>query len=138
MSLSAYLLTRQWRDTPGGVELSFWASSDEGPVHIIVPAQQAVCFIERELEIALPTGVERKPLSLSLLHGGAVDGLYCRQQRDLQQLRACDVPLCESDIKPADRYLMERFIRAGIQIDGTAEARHRHQLVKQPRLQPSD
>ena len=137
MTIDAYLLTRQWRDTRDGVELSLWATSDQGPVNIVINGQQAVCFIERERALALPHGVERKPLPLSLLHGEAVDGLYCRQQRDLQQLRGSDVPLCESDIKPVDRYLMERFIRAAMSIEGDLVQRKHHQHVRNARLKPA-
>ncbi|MGK0284154.1 MAG: DNA polymerase-2, partial [Patiriisocius sp.] len=35
MSIDAYLLTRHWRDTSQGVELSFWATSKDGPIQII-------------------------------------------------------------------------------------------------------
>ncbi|ASJ74694.1 DNA polymerase II [Granulosicoccus antarcticus IMCC3135] len=138
MSLDAYLLTRHWRDTPQGLELSLWACSDQGPVHLIIRGQQAVCFIERSVPVSLPSGTLRKPLELTLLHGEAVDGLYFRQQRDLQQLRQSDLPLCESDIKPVDRYLMERFIRAPIRIEGTVEAVGNHYRVRQPRLLPGN
>ncbi len=136
MSLDAYLLTRHWRDTPQGLELSLWACSDQGPVNLIIQGQQSVCFIERSLEVSLPSGAVRKPLDLTLLHGKPVDGLYFRQQRDLQQIRLSDIPLCESDIKPVDRFLMERFIRAPISIDGTLERMGNHWRVRQPRLTP--
>ncbi len=139
MSIEAYLLTRQWRDTPRGVELSFWACSDEGPINVVVPSQQSVCFLERTVETAhLPAGVTRKELDLKLLHGGDVDGLYFRQQRDLQQLKSSDLPLCESDIKPADRYLMERFITAPFSIEGQISKRKNYALAEQARLQPGE
>ncbi len=138
MSLDAYLLTRHWRDTPQGLELSLWACSDQGPVNLIIQGQQPVCFIERSLDVSLPPGAVRKPLELTLLHGEAVDGLYFRQQRDLQQIRLSDIPLCESDIKPVDRFLMERFIRAPIRIDGDVERSGKHWRVRQPRLLPGD
>lgn len=135
MSLDAYLLTRHWRDTPQGVELSYWATSDKGAVHIVVSGQQSVCFIERNVDAQLPANVTRKPLSLSLLHGEAVDGLYFRQQRDLQQLRSTDLPLCESDVKPADRFLMERFAKAPITIEGPLIDKGHYLLAKNPRVQ---
>ncbi|MGK0230767.1 MAG: DNA polymerase-2 [Gammaproteobacteria bacterium] len=136
MSIDAYLLTRHWRDTSQGVELSFWATSKDGPIQIIINAQQSVCFIERHTEAHLPPGVTRKPLQLQLLHGGPVDGLYFRNQRDLQQLRAGDLTLCESDIKPADRYLMERFIKAPILIEGSCAQKGNHRYSLSPRVKP--
>ena len=47
-NLLGFLLSRQWRDSPQGISLSFWLTSPEGPVHIIIDNQQAVCFIRRE------------------------------------------------------------------------------------------
>lgn len=138
MSLDAYLLTRHWRDSPQGLELSLWACSAQGPVNLVIRNQQAVCFIERSRDAFLPAGATRKPLDLTLLHGEAVDGLYFRQQRDLQQLRQSGAMLCESDVKPVDRYLMERFIRAPVRIDGKLQRVGNHWRVQQPRLQPGD
>ena len=138
MRLEAYLLTRQWRDTSAGIELSFWASSPQGPVNVLVKSQRAVCFIERKLEIALPAGTQRTPRELRLLHHGEVDALYFTQQKQLQQLRQSGAPLCESDIKPADRYLMERFIRAAITIDGDLQQRKGYLQVVNPKLQAGD
>ncbi|MFK8082158.1 MAG: DNA polymerase II [Granulosicoccus sp.] len=136
MTLDAYLLTRQWRDTPSGVELLFWATSSEGAVRVIVESQQAVCFIERTVSLPLPDNVERRARDLQLLHHGPVDALYFRQQKQLQQLRQSDAPLCESDIKPADRYLMERFICAAFTIEGDLQPRDGYLQVINPRLIP--
>ena len=139
MTLDAYLLTRQWRDTPNGVELSFWANSPAGPVNVIVDSQQAVCFIERSLSVTLPAGVQRQARKLQLLHSGPVDALYFSQQKQLQQLRQqVDVNLCESDIKPAERYLMERFIRAAFTIYGEPEQRKGYLYVRNPKLKPCE
>lgn len=49
-------------------------------------------------------------------------GLYCRQYRQLLQLekklRQVGVDVYEADIRPPDRYLMERFITASVLFDG--------------------
>lgn len=136
MTLDAYLLTRQWRDTRHGLELSFWATSSQGAVKVVIEAQKAVCFIERSEDVPLPMGVERIPRELSLLHRGPVDALYFTQQKQLQQLRQTDAALCESDVKPADRYLMERFICAAFTIDGDIKPRKGYLQAINPRLTP--
>lgn len=138
MIRDAYLLTRHWRDTPKGIDLSFWAISDKGPVKIIIESQQSVCFIEKQIELKLPSGAARKPLELKLLHGNAVDGLYFKQHRQLQQLRQLGAQLCESDIKPTDRFLMERFIRAGFRIEGDITPDNGFEITRNPRLSPID
>ena len=145
VELSGFLLTRHWRDTPEGVDLTFWIHTREGPVKISATGQQAVCFIAREDR--LPPGfrpdfqIERKPLELTDLHDQPVDGLYFSQQRHLQRLRAVasesGLMLYESDIKPADRYLMERFITATLSAAGHMANRSGYRELNNPRLSPS-
>ena len=43
-----FLLTRNWRDTPGGVELEFWFSTPEGPLRAQVKGQESVFFFARQ------------------------------------------------------------------------------------------
>ncbi len=135
---AGFLLTRAWRDTPQGVELTFWAASDEGPFRVIMEAQKAVCFIERDTPCTLPAGAVRKPLQLRLLGRGPVDGLYFRHQRDLQALRHAGVTLAESDIKPPERFLMERFVRAGIRVSGPVRDEAGVATFRNPRVQADD
>jgi DNA polymerase-2 len=131
VGLSCFLLTRQWRDTPEGLELSFWARSADGPVRILVRGERAVCFVEHRSHVdsSLERNVsyERKPLQLRTMHGEPVDGLYFRFQRDLlaarRALKSEGVRLFESDLKPSDRFLMERFITAAVEIKGNPEKR---------------
>jgi DNA polymerase-2 len=140
------LLTRQWRDMGDGLELVFWAVSDEGPVRVVVDDQQAVCFVPRDT--ALPEIVsgrrraERKHLALATLDGAAVDGLYFRCQRDLaaarEELRGRGVNLYESDLKPNDRYLMERFVNAAFSVRGEAQRREGYLEFRNPRLKRDD
>jgi DNA polymerase-2 len=141
---SGFLLTRHWRDTPGGVELVFWACSDQGPLKLCFPQQKAVCFIDQETELpsqllAQP-GIERKPVSLQGLDAKPVDALYCSSQRQLQQLRELassqGIVLRESDIKPHDRFLMERFITTSFELQGDATARQGYLEFNTPRLKP--
>lgn len=102
--LDGFLLTRQWRDTVSGIELSFWISTADGPVRIVVENEQAICFTKHSTELALSRNVTRKPLPLKNLDGEAVDALYFKQQRDLTSLReqlAYDKSqLYESEVKP--------------------------------------
>ena len=46
-TLRAFLLTRHWRDTSNGMELSLWAASEQGPLRVVLDGQEAVCFVER-------------------------------------------------------------------------------------------
>lgn len=140
---NAFLLTRHWRDGPNGVELQFWTHSPAGPLRLVYPEQKAVCFIERDSE--LPTDgfrMERKPLKLTDMLGQPVDGLYFRQQRQLQQFRertaGSSTLLLESDVKVADRFLMERFVTAPLQVTGNPVQRTGYLELVNPHIRPVD
>ncbi|HDP90170.1 MAG TPA: DNA polymerase II, partial [Thioalkalivibrio sp.] len=137
--IDAFLLTRQWRDGPDGIELVFWAWSAAGPLRIVITGQEAVCFIERDRAVAgLPPRTRRQAVALTTLAGAPVDALYFRQQRDLMTLREAirghGVPLHESDLKPVDRYLMERFIHGGLRVRGQARQRAGYLEFRNPTL----
>ncbi|MFT5421996.1 MAG: DNA polymerase-2 [Candidatus Endobugula sp.] len=120
-----FILTRQWRDTPEGISLELWLSSDDGPVKLTVPNQQALFFVRQSDRPQLQTlltafpSVLLKPLELKNIDGEAVMGVYCQQQRQLRvlcdHLRAQDVQCWESDIRPVERFLMERFITSSLE-----------------------
>lgn len=57
-----FVLTRHWRDTPAGTEVSFWLATDQGPRCIRLPVQTSVVFIPEAY---------RKPLDW-LLKGSAI------------------------------------------------------------------
>ncbi|WP_372874414.1 DNA polymerase II [Pseudomonas sp.] len=126
-----FVLTRHWRDTPAGTQVEFWLATDAGPRHLRLPCQPSVAFIpaeQRALAEALLRGerdVELRPLGLCDFHHRPVLGLYCRQHRQLMNidklLRKAGVEVFEADIRPPERYLMERFITAPVCFGGTPD-----------------
>ncbi len=141
-NLLGFILTRQWRDTADGVNLSFWANTEQGPVHILIEKQQAVCFIRRSNDLKIDASVQRKPLELKTFEHEPVDGLYFPQQRQLNTLREHlaynKQQLLESEIKPTERYLMERFITASVEISGEAIQRDGYLEFINPVLKPAE
>ena len=133
-------MSRQWRDLADGVDLSFWASTADGPLRLNAPAQRSVCFIDREAELSLPPGAVRKPLKLATPDGKPVDAIYTCRQSQLADLHRQDGVglLHESDIKPHDRYLMERFINAGFSATGIVHKRDGYLEMVNPKLKPAD
>ncbi|MDO9622891.1 MAG: DNA polymerase II [Pseudomonas sp.] len=127
-----FVLTRHWRDTPAGTQVEFWLATDEGPRHLRLPYQPSVAFIpveQRALAEALLRGerdVELRPLDLCDFQHRPVLGLYCRQHRQLMTieklLRKAGVEVFEADIRPPERYLMERFITAPVCVSGKPDA----------------
>ncbi len=141
-SQPGFLLTRHWRDTPQGIELIFWLATDAGPVQLRVPAQQAIAFIPQSAAekaqrlLSDEKNLEFRPLPLKDFRHQPQTALYCRQYRQLQRiekrLREADIPVSEADIRPADRFLMERFITAPVWFDGHPT----NGLIDQARLKP--
>jgi len=119
-----FILTRHWRDAPEGTEVSFWLATDAGARQLRVPHQDSVAFIpeeQRPLAEALlrrERDVELRSLALYDFRHRPVMGLYSRSYRRLldcaRLLREAGVDVYESDIRPPERYLMERFITAPV------------------------
>lgn len=123
-----FILTRHWRDTAEGCEISFWLATDAGARLVRVPSRPVVAFIpahERARAEALlrrEADVQLSPLALRDFHQRPVLGLYCRQYRRLldcaRLLRDAGLDVYEADIRPPERYLMERFITAPVCFSG--------------------
>ncbi|CRM68006.1 DNA polymerase II [Pseudomonas sp. 8 R 14] len=127
-----FVLTRHWRDTPAGTEVSFWLATDQGPRFIRLPVQTSVMFIpeahRKPLDWLLKgeRDIELRPLQLCDFHHRPVLGLYTRQHRQLmdveKRVRAAGVDVYEADVRPPERYMMERFITAPVWFGGTPDA----------------
>jgi len=142
-AIDCFLLTRAWRDTSDGLELELWGASDRRPVRVIVTGEEAVCFVERSRALALERlRCRRRPLDLRALSGEPVDALYFRRQRDLaaarRALSAEGVRLLESDLKPSERYLMERFVSAAFRARGEISEREGYLELRNPLLERAE
>jgi DNA polymerase-2 len=143
--MRGFLLTRHWRDTDAGVDLEFWLATEDGPRRVRVPGQSAVAFIPEEQREAAEfvlrgeKGCELRELALTDFHHRKVAGLYCRQYRKLlaleKRLRQHGVDVYEADVRPPERYLMERFITAPVLVAGTP-AEDDPQLLLDGQLKP--
>ncbi len=139
---AGFLLTRHWRDTPTGSEVVLWLATDEGPQRLVLPAQESVAFIPEEFRQQTETLIrdERhtrvQSLELKDFRRRPVFGLYCRSNRQLQnlekRLRENGIAVYEADIRPPERYLMERFITAPVWFSGDV----RGDSVVNARLKP--
>lgn len=123
-----FILTRHWRDTPKGIVIDFWLATDTGAQKITLPSQPAIAFLPAEYlaraQSLLQTIKDCNLRSLDLrdFHHRPVLGVYCRRYRDLgrleKTLKDAGIPLYEADIRPPERYLMERFITAPVWFSG--------------------
>jgi DNA polymerase-2 len=126
-----FILTRHWRDTPAGTEVTFWLATDDGPRHVRLRPQESVAFLPAaqrpNAESVLKresqgSRVELRPLKLRDFYHRPVLGLYSPQYRQLtrleKQLKQAGVDVYEADVFPPDRYMMERFITAPVTFKG--------------------
>lgn len=127
-----FVLTRHWHDTPDGTCVEFWLATDQGPRRVRLGAQVSVAFVpaqqaaHAQLLLGDEPGAELRPLELRDFQQRPVMGLYCRQHRQLmaldKRLRTAGVEVLEADIRPPERYLMERFITAPVLFGGRVDA----------------
>ena len=142
--LPGFLLTRQWRDTPQGVQLNFWFSTPQGPVEVSIHQQQAIFFIcqsdadEVTRLLSNMPGTVVKTLALRTFKIQTVSGVYFQSQRQLYRARDLlanhSIACYESDIRPPERFLTERFITGSVDID----ASHSRETIHNVRLQAGD
>ncbi|WP_236237653.1 DNA polymerase II [Pseudomonas faucium] len=139
-----FVLTRHWHDTPEGTCVEFWLATDQGPQRVRLAPQESVAFLPQaqaehaRLLLANEPGSQLKPLRLRDFDQRPMLGLYTRQHRQLmqleQRLRNAGIDVFEADIRPPERYLMERFITAAVQFTGKPDA---HGVLCDAQLKPA-
>jgi DNA polymerase-2 len=150
MNLSSeqgFLLTSRWYEGAQTTELEFWFASPIGPLCVCIE-QPSVCFIpiteiEKAQRLAHGEGIELTTRSVQLyaFNQQPLIACYLRQQdiyRFNYLLNDWDIPVWEYDLRPTDRYLMERFIRGGAIIDGHWQDKDGYLLCQQGRMKPSE
>jgi DNA polymerase-2 len=134
-TVDAFLLSREWRDRDEGVEIVLWARAEEGPVRARFAAQETVMFVPRQLATRAGRRVARP---LTMLDGRPIDAVYFRSQRAMiderDRLRGSGEAALESDVKPADRFLMERFVNASLTLRGPTATRRDVLHMESPRI----
>ncbi len=144
----AFLLTRNWRDTKQGVVLDFWWATNSGPLWTQVTQQEIVFFVaENNLNnVKMCLNALKfwrfKSLALKTCDYLPVVGLYFKSSRVAREakqlLDARNITCWESDIRPPERYLMERFITAAASISSALPVPlGKPEPIVNPQLAPS-
>jgi DNA polymerase-2 len=123
--MKGFILSDNVFDGPQGTELHFWVKSEQGPLKLIFRGEKPVFFVENRSQFPQLENSERKSLKLKAFNGSLVDGIYFRDYKSLMQgrdkLANLGVRTYESDIRPNDRFLMERFINGSVEFAGTIQ-----------------
>jgi DNA polymerase-2 len=139
---NAFLLTRQWRDGPGGIEIVLWARAESGPIRVRLDRKEAVAFAERGSVRGEAVGCRVRHLELRTFEGAFVDALYFKSQRALVDARRAlgeaGLRLYESDLKPADRFLMEHFVTGAFRVEGAFVQHDSFREYRNPKVSPAE
>ncbi len=144
----AFLLTRQAQDSPNGIQLELWFSSVNGPLQVFINQQRAVFFILQSSTVDVEKllqhnhtfnrHIEISSLELKDFSFNPVAAVYCDSLqlfyrfRDL--LEQNNIRAFETDIRPTERYLTERFITAPVNVNNPDSA----QTLLNPAIKPDD
>ncbi len=145
---SGFLLTRHARDISGTTQIELWLTTDNGPVQLLISGEKSVFFIKQidqaaaqtvAAELSIP--VESKALDLCSFESEPLSALYCSSNKHAQQLSQAlnqkEITTLEDDIRLADRYLMERFIKGGIHFIGQDNPRKQFTQYSNVKCKPS-
>lgn len=126
---NGFLLTRKQYDRNGVCIFELWVKSDEKTYQLIIENEKVVCFAIESDKIKLQDLCQKnqlhincKSLSLRSFDRKKVFGLYTDSLKTYHKLRKLAeenrIELLEADIKPIDRFLMERFIQGELCFTG--------------------
>lgn len=145
-SIFGFVLTRHQQDQPSGIELRYWIKTEQGTSLVSIAGQESVFFVHDEFIEAVNgclktlSGWRLEKVKLNDLEQRGVHGLYClslRTQREvIERLTLASIPMMEEDIRPVDRFLMERFIFGGVEVTRNSASASSSSSV--PRLKPYD
>lgn len=96
----------------------------------------------RQAAACLPDNARIQEVALQALDGEGIQAVYFRSQRDLDQARdrlaGRGMECLEADIQPAERFLMERFIRGSFRATGELLQQDGAPTLVDPRLHSDD
>lgn len=129
--MQGFLLSRQVRDLPQGMALDYWLATDDGPVCLQQTREKRICFMAESQVAAARVILQQSPyaadvwqlseVNLRCFSGAKAWALYVNGEaiaRDLRQrLQVQGIELMETDIRPEERFLMERFITGAMVLE---------------------
>ncbi len=148
IELDGFILTRQWVESASGIELIFWLATEQGPLRLRLSGQEAICFFPEsqqpqvETILAKQTGWRIASTQLKNFDSEPICALYLKSRRKLfdirDKLNAKGIRVAEADIKPTDRFLMERFITAAVSIAGEQSRKSGFKEIVASKLKATD
>ncbi len=134
--------------------LEYWLATEQGPRCLRFEQQEAVAFCPQDQAQYLPSWPDIRTASVKLKHFSQQPAvaIYARSYKALQRLKdycqSQDISLWEADIKPSERFTMERFIFGALEFQSTvlnstelegAEDKNteQHNIIHNPKIKPA-
>lgn len=130
---SGFLLTRQAKDENNSLQIILWLKTAVGAKKLIIDNELTVFFIEEQQvnlaeQLLQQQGIylfKQQRLALKTFEQKTVHGFYFKTlgqfYRGRDCLKSANIKCYEDDIRPDDRYLMERFITSDIDFIGNSQ-----------------
>ena len=146
---NGFLLTRQVKDRGNSLQIVLWLKTAMGAKKLIVDNELTVFFVEQQQaaqaeQLLQQHGVflvKQQLLALKTFGQQAVHGFYFNTLSQFYRARDClkqaQIKCYEDDIRPDDRYLMERFITADIDFIGNNQTMVNFNCVNQAKCRAS-
>ncbi|MBQ4858697.1 DNA polymerase II [Pseudoalteromonas sp. MMG007] len=142
---AGFIVSSHAYDTENGICYEAWFCSDNGPIKTVSTNERALFFVkstdaERVSEILTAESLyfTIKNLPLKNFQQQSVSACYFSSLKHFYSaakiLKQYGVLLYEEDIRPIERYLMERFIKGGAWITGNAFTKNGYTLVTDAKL----
>jgi len=141
---NGFLLTRQSQDHTHGLVITLWIKTQQGACKLTIENEFALFFIEtcdEQQAIDLLTSqnitlAKKQKLPLKTFKQKNVTAMYFNYMRDFYAARECfksnNIKCYEDDFRPDERYLMERFITAGLNFVGEKSSRTLSASISNP------
>ncbi|ELB2076557.1 DNA polymerase II [Vibrio parahaemolyticus] len=144
-----FLLTRQARDIKGQTQIELWLATEAGPTQLLINGEKPVFFIAQEhieqtqnLALSKSIQVEIRTLELKTFEHTPLAACYTKVTKEalvLQDLLSQqDIVTYEGDIRLADRYLMERFIKGSVEFTGHQQSRNGFHRIQNAKCRSGD
>ncbi|GAA0298922.1 DNA polymerase II [Psychrosphaera haliotis] len=126
---NGFILTRNQYDAGGRLVFEIWVKTSIGLAKLLIEDQEAVCFVRATDLDALKSALKLqsspayfKPLPLRNFDNEPMVALYSPSLRAYYKVKQVaetyQIELFEADVKPIDRYLMERFVKGDVEFVG--------------------
>ncbi|MCF2856363.1 DNA polymerase II [Pseudoalteromonas sp. SMS1] len=143
-----FILSRQQVSHRGKLRLCYWLKTAHGVIKAFVEGERCVFFIKtddaarvRQVLDSVECDYQLVALSLKHFDQSPVCGVYFTHLSGFYRAKEAlenVCPLYEEDIRHADRYLMERYVKGGVWVTGTPNQQSGYLELRHAKLKACD